>query len=92
MHTELETVRCHSFCPFAFADNQAAVVSAMTSCLGVVKDAVEEMEHVRKPLSLKGTCSGGFIDSEYSELEGIHKDQVQLLALHRTTQTIPPYA
>uniref|UniRef100_A0A674HLB0 Cyclin D1 binding protein 1 n=1 Tax=Taeniopygia guttata TaxID=59729 RepID=A0A674HLB0_TAEGU len=26
-------------------DNQAAVVSAMTSCLGVVKDAVEEMEH-----------------------------------------------
>ncbi|NXQ12567.1 CCDB1 protein, partial [Peucedramus taeniatus] len=26
-------------------DNQAAVVSALSSCLGVVKDAVEEMEH-----------------------------------------------
>ncbi|NXP31997.1 CCDB1 protein, partial [Leiothrix lutea] len=36
---------CHSFHPFAFADNQAAVVSALAACLGVVKDAVEEMEH-----------------------------------------------
>ncbi|XP_027549706.1 cyclin-D1-binding protein 1 [Neopelma chrysocephalum] len=26
-------------------DNQAAVASALTACLGVVKDAVEEMEH-----------------------------------------------
>ncbi|NXM69710.1 CCDB1 protein, partial [Serilophus lunatus] len=26
-------------------DNQAAVVSALSACLGVVKDAVEEMEH-----------------------------------------------
>lgn len=67
-------VGCHSFHPFVFADNQAAVVSALAACLGVVKDAVEEMEHVRKPLNLRGTCSGGFIDSEYSELEGIHKD------------------
>ncbi|XP_068890586.1 cyclin-D1-binding protein 1 isoform X2 [Aphelocoma coerulescens] len=38
-------------------DNQAAVVSALAACLGVVKDAVEEMEHVRKPLNLRGICS-----------------------------------
>ncbi|NXT45707.1 CCDB1 protein, partial [Pluvianellus socialis] len=30
---------------FAFADNQAAVASALAACLGVVKDALEEMEH-----------------------------------------------
>lgn len=28
------------------ADNQAAVVLAVASCLGVVKDALEEMEQV----------------------------------------------
>ncbi|NWW45796.1 CCDB1 protein, partial [Pedionomus torquatus] len=32
-------------CPFAFADNQAAVASALAACLGVAKDALEEMEH-----------------------------------------------
>ncbi|NXP13775.1 CCDB1 protein, partial [Thinocorus orbignyianus] len=30
---------------FAFADNQAAVASALAASLGVVKDALEEMEH-----------------------------------------------
>lgn len=48
-------LQCSSF--FPFADNQAAVVSALSAFLGVVKDAVEEMENVRKPLSHWGTCS-----------------------------------
>lgn len=45
------------FFTFPFTDNQAAVVSALSAFLGVVKDAVEEMENVRTPLSYWGTCS-----------------------------------
>lgn len=51
LHADLNQCSA-SFHPFAFADNQAAVASVLAACLGVVKDALEEMEHVRKPLSL----------------------------------------
>ncbi|NXE13791.1 CCDB1 protein, partial [Lophotis ruficrista] len=37
--------RVPQFSSFCFADNQAAVASALAACLGVVKDALEEMEH-----------------------------------------------
>lgn len=64
LHADLNQ-RSASFHPFAFADNQAAVASVLAACLGVVKDALEEMEHVRKPLSLWGShgmdCNDGSV-------------------------------
>lgn len=51
MQVDLNHCSATVFFAFPFADNQAAVVSVLSAFLGVVKDAVEEMENVRTPLS-----------------------------------------
>lgn len=37
-------------------DNRSAVLSVLASCVGLVKDALEEMEQVRDHLELNEDC------------------------------------